>query len=325
MKYRTLGKTGFNCSEIGFGAWAIGGSWGPQDDRESVGALHQALDLGCNLIDTAEFYGDGHSERIIAQVLKERKEEVFVATKTPPRMPGSWPPSPHDRWEERYAEDYLRANIEQRLRNLDTECIDLLQLHSWTRAWNADPRPFALLRQLQKEGKIRWIGVSTPEHDQNSVIDLMRDGWIDCVQVIYNLFEQEPAAQLLPVAREHNVGVIVRVGFDEGALTGKFRTDTVFAPDDFRNHYFAGDRLTRTVERVEAIRQDLDGSGYTMPQAALKFILAHPAVSTVIAGCRTVEQAAANFAVSALPDMPEDLTRKLHRHNWPKGFWYGGK
>ena len=153
----------------------------------------------------------------------------------------------------------------------------------------------------------------------------MRDGWIDSVQLIYNLFEQEPAAELLDVARECGVGVIVRVAFDEGALTGKFTKDTHFPSDDFRAKYFEGDRLARAVARAEAIRADLDGSGYTMPQAAIKFVLAHTAVSTVIPGIRNPAQARANCAMSDLPEMPRALVEKLHRHNWRRGIWYGGK
>ncbi|MBW7895208.1 MAG: aldo/keto reductase [Opitutaceae bacterium] len=329
MQYRTFGKHGLDCSEIGFGAWAIGGAWGAQADTDSLAALHRALDLGCNFIDTAAGYGDGRSERLIAQVLRERAEAgrddpVFVATKTPPTA-GSWPPSPYDKAEERYPESYLRANIAERLECLGTDKIDLLQLHTWTRAWNRNPTPFKVLRALQREGHIGLIGVSTPEHDQNSVIDLIRGGWVDSVQLIYNLFEQEPAAELLDVAREHGVGVIVRVAFDEGSLTGKFTVLTRFPEDDFRSQYFAGDRLSRTVVRADRIRHDLDGSGYTMPQAALKFVLAHPAVSTVIPGIRNVAQAEANCAVSDLPAMPDKLLHQLHRHNWRRSFWYGGK
>lgn len=329
MKYRAFGKQSYRCSEIGFGAWAIGGSWGAQKDSESLAALNRALDLGCNFIDTAAGYGDGRSERLIAQVLRERKaagknESIFVATKTPP-SDGIWPPSPYCKAEERYAENYLRENIAVRLRNLGTEKIDLLQLHTWTRAWNRNPTPFKVLRQLQKEGKVGLIGISTPEQDQNSVIDLMRGGWVDAVQVIYNLFEQEPAAELLDVAKECGVGVIVRVAFDEGALTGKFTTATVFPPDDFRSRYFAGDRLPRTIARVAEVQKDLEGSGYTLPQAALKFVLAHPAVSTVIPGIRTVAQADANCGTSDLPDMPSPLVEKLHHHNWLRGVWYSGK
>jgi aryl-alcohol dehydrogenase-like predicted oxidoreductase len=201
----------------------------------------------------------------------------------------------------------------------------LLQLHTWTRAWNRHPTPFQVLRTLQREGRIGLIGVSTPEQDQNSVIDLMRNGWVDSVQVIFNLFEQEPAAELLDVAREHGIGVIVRVVFDEGVLTGKFTRETTFAPDDFRSQYFAGDRLERAVARTQAARRDIEGAGYTLAQAAIKWVLAHPAVSTVIPGIRHVAQAEANCAVSDLPEMPAALVELLRRHNWRRGVWYGGK
>lgn len=329
MNYRTFGKHGFETSEIGFGAWAIGGSWGDQADTDSVAALNRALDLGVTFIDTAAGYGNGRSETLIAKVLRDRasvgrKEKIFVATKTPP-TPGVWPPSPYCRAEDRYHETYLRQNAAERLAHLGAEKIDLLQLHTWTRAWNRNPTPFKILRQLQREGLIGLVGVSTPEHDQNSVIDLMRGGWVDSVQVIYNLFEQEPAAELLDVARENGVGVIVRVAFDEGSLTGKFTNETTFAEDDFRRGYFAGDRLERTVKRVEAIREDLAVTRLTLAQAALKFVLAHPAVSTVIPGIRNVAQAEANCRVSDLPDLPADLLEKLRRHNWRRAFWYGGK
>ena len=329
MKFRPFGKHPFNCSEIGFGAWAIGGSWGSQADHDSLAALHQALDLGVNFIDTAAGYGDGRSERLIGQVLRERiaagkKENIFVATKTPPDA-GIWPPSPYDKADERYSEKYLRANVATRLANLGTERLDLLQLHTWTRAWNRNPTPFKVLRQLQREGLIGLIGISTPEHDQNSVIDLMRGGWVDAVQVIYNLFDQEPAAELLDVARECGVGIIVRVAFDEGVLTGKFTTETRFAPDDFRAKYFEGDRLGRAVAHTAEVIKDLAGTGYTPAQAALKFVLSHPAVSTVIPGIRSLAQADANCAVSDLPAMPAALLRQLQRHNWRRGVWYGGK
>ena len=329
MQFRPFGKHGVNASEIGFGAWAIGGSWGAQADSDSVAALHRALDLGCNFIDTAAGYGDGRSERVIARVLQERaaagkEEKIFVATKTPP-APGDWPPSPYDRAEDRYSEKYLRANIATRCANLGTSRLDLLQLHTWTRAWNRNPTPFKLLRQFQREGLLGLIGVSTPEQDQNSVIDLMRGGWVDAVQVIYNLFEQEPAAELLDVAQECGVGIIVRVVFDEGALTGKFTRDTRFPPDDFRAKYFEGDRVARVVARVDEIKKDVAGSGYSLPQAAIKWALAHPAVSAVIPGMRNAAQAEANCAVSDLPAMPASLVQTLRRHNWRRGVWYSGK
>jgi aryl-alcohol dehydrogenase-like predicted oxidoreductase len=328
MQQRRLSGHGPHVSEIGFGGWAIGGGWGEQSDADSIAALHAALDGGVNLIDTAEGYGDGRSEQLIAEVLKDRTDDVFVATKTPPDA-GPWPPSPHCCWRDRYSAAYLRANVEQRLRNLSTDRIDLLQLHTWTRAWNDDPQPLLVLRQLREEGKINLIGVSTPEHDQACVIQLMRDGLVDVVQIIFNLFHQEPAAQLLPVAAETGTGVIVRVALDEGSLTGKYSTDHHFPEADFRSQYFAGDRMARTANRVEAIRADLEDFGladqYSLADLSLKFALSPPEVSTVIAGMRNEEQARMNIRTGRLRDLPDELIKRLHRHNWLRGVWYSGK
>ena len=327
MKYRTFGRLGWQVSEIGFGAWAIGGGWGPQRDEDSVAALHRALDLGCNFIDTAQGYGDGRSERVIARALKERKGDrrVYVATKIPPKSPGAWPPSPYDRAEDRYPEGYLRERLERSLRDLQTDCIDVVQLHTWTRAWNRDPRPLEVLRKFQKEGKLRGIGISTPEHDQNALVQLMRDGWLDAVQVIYNVFEQEPQAEFFPAAREANVGVIVRVPFDESALTGKLRPDTRFGDDDFRSRYFAGDRLQRSIDRVAKVKEAVGNDEPDLVTAALKFALKPQAVSTVIPGMRTPQQAEANLAVSDQAPMSDALEERLRSSNWLRAFWYGGK
>ncbi len=325
MKYRDFGRTGLRVSEIGFGAWAIGGSWGPQSDEDSLAALHRAIDLGVNFIDTAAFYGNGRSEQIIGRVLKERPENLFVATKTPP-APGPWPPSPYCRALDRYPESYLRENVDERRKMLGVDCIDLLQLHTWTRAWNKSPRPLDTLKKFQQEGKIKHIGISTPEQDQNSVIDLIRRGYLDAVQVIYNIFEQEPVAELLPAAAEHGVAVIVRVALDEGALSGKYRRGHRFPPDDFRNTYFGGDRMDRVVDRVERIEADLakllPAGEYTLPQIALQFALSHPAVSTVIPGIRNVTQAEANARVSDLDPLPQPVLLKLREHAWLRGVWY---
>jgi len=311
MKYRAFGKQALSCSEIGFGAWAIGGSWGTQADADSIAALNRALDLGVNFIDTAAGYGNGRSEKLIAQVLRERaaagkKESIFVATKTPP-SDGTWPPSPYDKAEERYSEAYLRQNVATRAANLGTNKIDLLQLHTWTRAWNRNPTPFKILRALQAEGKVGLIGISTPEQDQNSVIDLMRGGWVDSVQVIYNLFEQEPAAELLDVAKATGVGVIVRVVFDEGVLTGKFTKETRIANDDFRAKYFEGDRLERAVSRAEAIRSDLEGSNYTMAQAAIYSAIRHY--------LRAIEAAGTDEAKAVMAKMREIPVNDFYTKN----------
>jgi aryl-alcohol dehydrogenase-like predicted oxidoreductase len=329
MQRRQLSSHGFEVSEIGFGAWAIGGGWGGQSDQDSIAALHAAIDQGINLIDTAAGYGDGHSERLISSVLASRgSDKVYVATKTPP-ADGPWPPSPYCRWQDRFSAAYLRENVESRLRNLAVERIDLIQLHTWTRAWNDDPQPLLVLHRLRDEGKIGLIGLSTPEQDQNSVIQLMRDGLVDVVQVIFNLFNQEPAAQLLPVAAETGTGVIVRVSLDEGSLTGKYPPHHRFESEDFRSQYFAGDRLARTVDRVTEIQHDIAEFGlseqYSTADVALKFVLARAEVSSVIVGMRSLDQVEQNARVSRLRDLPDDLLLRLRRHNWHRGVWYAGK
>lgn len=327
-----LGRDGFPVSAIGFGGWALGGQWGQQDDSESVAALEKAIESGINFIDTAPGYGDGRSETVIAETLAKLpaavRQTIHIATKTPPST-GPWPPTPYCRWQDRYSAAYIRSDVEQRLKKLNTDCLDLLQLHSWTRAWNDDPQPLLVLQKLREEGKIRKIGICTPEQDQNCVVQLMRDGLVDVIQVIFNLFEQEPAAQILPVAAETGTGVIVRVSLDEGALTGKYATDHEFPSDDFRSSYFAGDRISRTVARVGEITADLQELGldadYTLADTAIKFSQSSPAVSTVIVGMRNTDQVTKNVATAALPDFTPEVLQRLRRHQWLRGVWYGGK
>jgi aryl-alcohol dehydrogenase-like predicted oxidoreductase len=326
MRYRKLGRLGWEVSEIGFGSWAIGSNWGPQNDADSIAALHRSLDLGCNFIDTARAYGDGRSERVIGQVVKERpKGSVYVATKVPPAPPGDWPPGPYDTIEQRYPAAHVRAQVEKSLRDLQTDCIDLIQIHTWSRGWNPNPGAFETLRALRREGKVRGIGISTPEHDQNAVIDLMREGWVDTVQLIYNIFSQEAQEGLFAEALEFGVGVIVRVPFDESSLTGKLTESTQFVEGDIRGNYFAGDRLQRTVRRVRAIEQAIGGAEPDVGTAALKFALKPPAVSTVIAGIRNDWQAQKNCAVGDLEPMSDAIEAKLRGHYWRRAFWHQGK
>jgi aryl-alcohol dehydrogenase-like predicted oxidoreductase len=327
MQYRKFGKLDWNVSSMGMGTWALGSNWGPQDDGESVRALHAALDQGCNFIDTARAYGDGRSERVIARALKERSggDRVYVATKVPPIITGDWLATPYERWEDKFPEQHIRTEIDKSLRALEVDCIDLLQLHTWSRAWNRDPVPFEVLRDCQKQGKVRAIGVSTPEIDQNSVVDLIHNGWVDSVQVIYNIFDQEAQAEIFPTAIEHDVAIIVRVAFDESALTGKLTPATRFPEGDIRDHYFAGDRLERTVRRIENIKHTVGDRESNMAAAALKFALKPPAVTTVIAGMRNAMQARANCLVGTEPAMSDDLERDLRSHNWRRSFWYAGK
>jgi len=328
MRTRSLGRTGPQVFPIGFGGWALGGQWGTQNDDESIQALHAALDIGNLLIDTAAGYGDGRSEKVIGEALKKKTAKAYLATKTPPQ-PGPWPPSPWCRLEDRYPESYLVANVEDRLRNLGVERLDLLQLHTWTRAWNTDPKPFEVLARLKKEGKINQVGICTPEQDQNSVVELMKNGLVDVVQVIFNLFDQEAAAEILPLAQKLGIGVIVRVPLDEGALSGKYTPGHVFPPDDFRCRYFQGDRMDRTLARIEAIREDIKEANlspeWNLPKVALRYAMDQPGVTLIIPGMRNVAQVQSNFQVAQLGPLPDFLMKRLRRHNWLRGVWYGGK
>jgi aryl-alcohol dehydrogenase-like predicted oxidoreductase len=326
MEYRELGRTGLRLSELGLGTWAMGSDWGEQPVKASIDTIHAAIRNGINFLDTAAGYGSGRSEQVIAKALRSgTKSDVIIATKVHPTMPGEWPPSPYCELVQRYPESYLEKSLTASLRNLGVDCIDLYQFHTWTRAWNSDPHVFEWVEKKKKEGKIRFIGVSTPEHDQHAVLDLMRDGYVDTVQIIYNIFEQEPAAQLIPEARRLGVGVICRCVFDEGSLAGAMGADRVFDPGDFRNRYFEGDRLARTVVRTDQINHLIAHSKYSIRDHALRFVLDNHSVCCALAGARSEAQLLANVKSVQMPPLTEETTKALRRFNWRKGFWYEGK
>lgn len=307
----------------------MGDRRGPQKDEESIAALRHALDLGVTFVDTAQGYGDGHSERLIGRVLSERGQRigggpVRVLTKIPPQ-PGSWPASPHDTCTERYPDAYLRQRVERSLGDLKAEAIDVVLLHLWSRSWNGDPAPLLTLRALQKEGKILATGISNSEFDENAVNSPMREGLVDAVETVYNIFDQNPAAEFLPTAIESRVAVIARSPLDEGALTGKLTAETIFVEGDVRRSYFHGDRLEKTVSRVEALRKEIEkegkGTEADMTSVALRFILRSPAVTTTIPGMRSVRQVEQNAAASDRAPLGEGLYTALKKHFWYRNFW----
>ena len=299
MQHRPFGRTGWQVSEIGIGTWAMGGWWGPLDDRRSLAALRLALELGVNFIDTALVYGDGHGERLIAKVLKGRasRKPVYVATKIPPKNL-EWPARATTPLVAAFPASWIVRCTEQSLRNLRVDCIDLQQFHVWTDRWLADSEWYETVQRLKQQGKIRQFGVSINDHEPGSALELVRSGLVDAVQVIYNIFDQAPAEQLLPLCRAKKVGVIVRVPLDEGGLTGTLTPATAFHVDDWRNRYFRGDRLRETAERAGRLQFLIRDEITSLAQAALKFSLSHPAVSTVIAGMRRPEHVQANCAAS---------------------------
>jgi aryl-alcohol dehydrogenase-like predicted oxidoreductase len=320
MRYRKLGRTGWEVSEISYGAWGIGGKqWLGGDDDQSLRALRRAIDLGVNCIDTALAYGDGHSERLVGRIVRETKKKIWVATKVPPRN-RLWPARPGIPISEVFPYDYILKCAEESLANLDLPSIDLLQLHVWSPEWiDADDWRSAF-RELKRSGKVGAVGVSINDHQPDSALDLVRTGLIDTVQVIYNIFDQTPERALFPLCQQENIGVIARVPFDEGSLTGHITPQTTFEPGDFRAFYFRGDRKQQVAEHVAALRHDL-GDGDNLPDVALRFCLSHPAVSCVIPGMRNVRHAESNAGISDDGPLDENTLAVLKRHAWDRDFY----
>jgi aryl-alcohol dehydrogenase-like predicted oxidoreductase len=321
MKYRKLGRTNYEVSEIGYGAWGIGGAlWVGADDGTSLAALRRAIELGLNVIDTALAYGDGHSEQLVAQVVRDAGRRIYVATKVPPKNQ-LWPAQPGIGIEEVFPYNYVMRSTETSLRNLGVETLDLQQLHVWNPEWIGHDEWRRALEDLKTSGKARAVGISINDHQPDSALEVIKTGLIDTVQVIYNIFDQSPEHSLFPLAMEHNIGVIARVPLDEGSLTGKIDENSTFAADDFRSEYFRGDRKKQVRERVESLQRDVGDGFDSMPELALRFCLSHPAVSTVIPGMRSVRNAEANCAVSDKGPLSPETLAILHRHAWDRNFY----
>lgn len=321
MNYRRLGKTGISVSEIGYGAWGIGGNqWRGGEDGESLRALHRALELGVNFIDTALAYNEGHSERLIAQVLRETKEEITVATKIPPKN-RLWPARPGIGIDEVFPYDYAIACTETSLKNLGVERIDLQQFHVWNPEWIARDEWRRAIEDLKSSGKVRFFGISINDHQPDSAIEAIQTGLIETVQVIYNIFDQSPETNLFPACEEYDIGVLARVPLDEGALTGTISEETQFDPGEFRAMYFRGDRKRQVVERVAALEKDLMNVTGDLAEIALRFCLSHQAVSTVIPGMRKIANVQANSRVSGIGPLPTQAVAELRKHAWKKNFY----
>ncbi|MSP61118.1 MAG: aldo/keto reductase [Myxococcales bacterium] len=317
MNTRPLGRTGLSVSEVGFGAWAIGGGmWGAADDATSIAALERAIDLGVNLIDTALVYGEGRSERLIGEVVRRRPEKIVVCSKVPP-MNFQWPARADTPLRDVFPARHIRFSCEQSLSHLGLDCIDVLQLHVFASAWATENEWWDEMQALRAEGKIRHVGISLNDHQPGSGLEVIRRGRVEVVQVIHNIFDQSPEDALYPACLEHGVGVLARVPLDESALGGRLRLDTVFPPGDFRSRYFAGQRLAETVERVEKLRW-LERPGRTLAQAALGFVLGHPALSSVIPGIRNPRQAEENTAAAEAGRLTSDERTRLREHRWDR-------
>lgn len=321
MRYRTLGRTGFEVSEIGYGAWGIGRSmWIGAEDRQSLKALDRAIDLGLNFIDTALAYGDGHSEKLVGQAARKRRGRIYVATKVPPKNL-LWPARPGISMDKVFPYDYIVKCTDKSLRNLGLEAIDIQQLHVWSPEWIGAEDWRRALEDLKKSGKVRFFGISINDYQPDSAVEVLRTGLIDCVQVIYNIYDPTAAAHLFPLCRELNIGVIARVPLDEGGLTGNITPETSFPRGDWRNRYFQGDRRRQVWQRAEKVRQAVGDEHGALAQVALRFCLSHPAVSTVIPGMRSVRNVESSCAVSDMGPLPEDVLAALKNHLWIRNFY----
>jgi aryl-alcohol dehydrogenase-like predicted oxidoreductase len=321
MNKRTLGRTGLRVSEVGYGAWGIGAKqWIGASDDESLRALQRAIDVGLNFIDTALAYGDGHSEKLVGQTVRGRKEKVYVATKIPPKN-RRWPAERGIPVDQAYTADYVVSCTEESLRNLGMETIDLQQLHVWTDEFVGSGDWLSGVEKLKKQGKIRHFGISLGEHTPENGVRAVESGLVDTVQVIYNIFDQSPEDQLFPLCLEKKVGVLARVPFDEGGLTGKVTPETQFPKEDFRNNYFKGDRKREVYGRVQKIATDLGISLDQLPETALRFVLSHPAVSTAIPGMRSVRNAEANCRSGDGQGLPEIQRSRLRPHRWVRNYY----
>src|SRR5580704_1568254 len=322
MNYRTLGKTGLNISEIGYGAWGIGkSSWIGATDHESLRALHRSVELGVNFIDTALVYGNGHSEELVGRVIAGSSQKVYVATKVPPKN-RIWPAPPGVGIEEAFPRDYIVRSTEESLKNLRLDVIDLLQLHVWNPEWTGRDEWKRGFEDLKAQGKVRSFGVSINNHQPDSALGIIETGLIDAVQVIYNIFDQSPERNLFPACIRHNIGVLARVPLDEGALAGRIMEDSVFPEGDFRNFYFRGDRKKQVVERVDALVRDLglkDASH--LAEIAIRFCLSHHAVSTVIPGMRSIASVEGNVMASGQGPLFASALEVLREHAWDRDFY----
>ena len=325
MHARAFGRRGLPVSEVGFGDWGIGKTMCiGADDAESLRALDRALDLGVTFIDTAPGYGRGHSEALVGQVIRERgaEDRVFVATKVPPKNL-VWPAKRGIPVSQCFPPGHIASCAKQSLYNLGLPRIDLLQLHTWQDEY-LDQRETGwadALLKLKDEGTVRFLGISINDHDPASALRAVASGLFDAVQVIYNIFDQSPEKELFGACREHKVGVIARVPFDEGALTGSIKADTTFPDGDFRNHYFEGDRKRQVEEHARRLAPLLGEEAQTLAELALPFCLADEAVSTVIPGMRSVKNVERNVAVSDGRRLSSGLRAKLREHAWDRNFY----
>ncbi|HEX5830157.1 MAG TPA: aldo/keto reductase [Gemmatimonadaceae bacterium] len=316
MKHRTFGRTGWHVGEIGYGMWGMG-SWSGSDDEASLQSLQLAVDLGCNFFDTAWGYGEGRSERLLGRLVRANPgTRLHTATKIPPKN-RAWPSRRGFRIEDVFPPEYIREYAERSLENFGLPRVDLLQFHVWEDDWADDERWQRAMDDLRREGLVGAVGISINRWEPWNALRTLRTGAVDAVQVIYNIFDQAPVDALFPLCRELNIGVIARVPFDEGSLTGTLTKDSRWPEGDWRNSYFVPENLSASVERADALRP-LMPAGATLPELALRFILSNPDVHVTIPGMRAPRHVRANVAASDAGPLPAELLARLREHRWDR-------
>jgi aryl-alcohol dehydrogenase-like predicted oxidoreductase len=316
MKYRKLGRTNWEISEIGYGMWGLA-SWSGSDDEETFRSLQMAVDMGCNFFDTAWAYGSGKSERLLGKLVRANPDKkLFTATKIPPKN-FQWPSKREFSLNDCFPPDHIQEYVEQSLNNAGLEFFDLMQFHTWEDLWLADERGIRKMTELKEQGLFKAIGISINRWEPWNGIKAVKSGLIDTVQVIYNIFDQNPKDELFPACREMNTGIIARVPFDEGTLTGTLTKESRWPAGDWRNTYFVPENLIPSVERADALRP-LVPEGITMPEMALRFILGEPSVSTIIPGMRKPAHTKTNMLTSDAGLLNPELMKELEKHRWDR-------
>jgi aryl-alcohol dehydrogenase-like predicted oxidoreductase len=305
---------------MGYGMWGMGG-WSNSNDQESLESLQAAVGRGCNFFDTAYAYGEGHSEKLLGQTVRAHPEQrLYTATKIPP-MNKQWPALPKSTLKESYPPDHVEEYVHRSLKNADLQSYDLIQFHTWDDEWLRDDRWLYKLDDMRSQKLIKAIGISLNRWEPWNGVRAVRTGQIDSVQVVYNIFDQNPEDELFPACEEMKVAVIARVPFDEGTLTGTLTKESSWPEGDFRNTYFTPEKLIPSVERAEALKEVLyhwnqGRSTITMPELALRFILSNPVVSTIIPGMRKLHHVESNIAASDAGPLPRELYEQLKEHRW---------
>src|SRR6202049_4993270 len=316
MKYRKLGRTGFEVSEIAHGLWGVSG-WSASDDSQSLEALQLAVDLGCNFFDTAWAYGEGKSDALLGKILSaNRGKRMYAASKIPP-LHAKWRAASKDKYRDVFPTEHVFKYAKLIREKLGIDCIDLLQFHVWDDSWTNEAEFRSTVEKLKRDKWIRFFGLSLNRWQPENGIKALRTGLVDTVQVIYNIFDQSPEDELFPVCRELDIGVIARVPLDEGSLGGNMTAKTRFPQDDWRSLYFGPENLANTIKRVENLKKILP-QGMTLPEMALRFILSNPTVSTTIAGMRKPEHVRKNIAASDADPLDRALLAELTNHRWDR-------